>query len=115
MELDEILASLKSGKMEVSEARKLLSLYSLEQIEDFAKIDTGRKSRRGIPEVIFAENKRLDEIKKIIQRVLKKSDSILISRIKKNDFSKIIDFSKKNKFKTEVGKNSTSLLIYKKY
>lgn len=114
MELDEILASLKSGKMEVSEARKLLSLYSLEQIEDFAKIDTGRKSRRGIPEVIFAENKRLDEIKKIIQRVLKKSDSILISRIKKNDFNKIIDFSKKNKFKTEVGKNSTSLLIYKK-
>lgn len=114
MELNEILGSLKSGKIEVSEARKLLSLYSLEQIEDFAKIDTGRKSRRGIPEVIFAENKRLDEIKKIIQRVLKKSDSILISRIKKNDYNKILDFSKKNKFKTEVGKNSTSLLIYKK-
>ena len=114
MELDEILASLKSGKMEVPEARKLLSLYSLEQIEDFAKIDTGRKIRRGIPEVIFAEKKQLNEIKKIILRVLKKSNSILISRIQKNDFNKIQEFSKKNKFKTEVGKNSTSLLIYKK-
>ncbi len=114
MELDEILGSLKSGKMAVPEARKLLSLYSLEKIEGFAKIDTGRKIRRGIPEVILAEKKQLSEIKKIIQRVLKKSNSILISRIQKNDFGKILEFSKKNKFKTEMGKNSTSLLIYKK-
>jgi len=114
MELDEILGSLKSGKMKVSEARKLLSLYSLEKIEDFAKIDIGRKIRRGIPEVILAEKKQLNEIKKIILRVLKKSNSVLISRIQKNDYNKIKEFSKKNKFKTEVGKNSSSLLIYKK-
>jgi len=114
MELDEILGSLKSGKLEVPEARKLLSLYSLEKIEDFAKIDTGRKIRRGIPEVIFAEKKQLNEIKKIIQRVLKKSNSVIISRIQKKDFNKIQKFSIKNKFKIEVGKNSTSLLIYKK-
>ena len=114
MELDKILTSLKSGKMEVPDARKLLSLYSLEKIEGFAKIDVGRKFRRGIPEVIFAEKKRLEEIKKIIRRVLKKSNSILISRIQKNDVKKILEFSKKNKFKTEIGKNSTSLLIYKK-
>ncbi len=114
MELDEILGSLKSGKMKVSEARKLLSLYSLEKLEDFAKIDIGRKIRRGIPEVILAEKKQLNEIKKIILRVLKKSNSVLISRIQKNDYNKIKEFSKKNKFKTEVGKNSSSLLIYKK-
>jgi NCAIR mutase (PurE)-related protein len=114
LELDEILNSLKSGKMTVPNARKLLSLYSLEKIEDFAKIDTGRKYRRGIPEVIFAEQKQLSEIKKIIQRVLKKSNLILVSRLKKNDFNKILGFSKKNKLKTEIGKNSTSILIYKK-
>jgi len=114
LELDEILNSLKSGKMTVPNARKLLSLYSLEKIEDFAKIDTGRKYRRGIPEVIFAEQKQLSEIKKIIQRVLKKSNSILVSRLKKNDYNKILGFSKKRKLKTEIGKNSTSILIYKK-
>ena len=63
------LSSLKSGKITVPEARKLLSLYSIEKIEDFAKIDTGRKYRRGIPEVIFAENKQLNEIKKIVQKL----------------------------------------------
>jgi pyridinium-3,5-biscarboxylic acid mononucleotide synthase len=114
LELEDILKSLKSGKMTVTNARKLLSLYSLEKIEDFAKIDTGRKIRRGIPEVIFAEKKQLSEIKKIIQRVLKKSNSILVSRLKKNDFFKILEFSKKNKLKTQIGKNSTSVLIYKK-
>ena len=114
MELDEILDSLKSGKMKVPEARKLLSLYSLEKIEDFAKIDTGRKIRRGIPEVIFAEKKQFSEIKKIIQIVLKKSNLVLVSRLKKNDFEKILEFSKKNKNKTEIGKNSSSILIYKK-
>ena len=114
MELDEILASLKSGKITVPSARKLLSLYSIEKIENFAKIDTGRKNRRGIPEVVFAENKQFIEIKKIIQKTLKKSNSILISRLKKDDFKKILDFSKKNKFKTDLGKNSTSILIYKK-
>ncbi len=100
--------------MTVPNARKLLSLYSLEKIEDFAKIDTGRKFRRGIPEVIFAEQKQLSEIKKIIQRVLKKSNSILVSRLKRNDYIKILEFSKKNKLKIGIGKNSTSILIYKK-
>jgi len=114
LELDEILDLLKSGKLTVTNAHKLLSLYSLEKIENFAKIDTGRKYRRGIPEVIFAENKQYSEIKKIIQRVLKKSNSILISRVKKNDYKKIVEFSKKNKLKAEIGKNSTSILIYKK-
>ena len=114
MELDEILASLKSGKITVPSARKLLSLYSIEKIENFAKIDTGRKNRRGIPEVIFAENKLFSEIKKITQKTLKKSNSIIISRLKKKDYEKILEFSKKNKFHTELGKNSTSILIYKK-
>ena len=53
--------------------------------------------RKGIPEVIFAEGKQLLEIKKIISKVLKKSDSVLVSRIQKKDYSKVIDFSKKKK------------------
>jgi len=57
LELDEILESLKSGKISLPKARKLLSLYSLEKIENIAQIDVERKKRRGIPEVIFAENK----------------------------------------------------------
>ncbi len=114
MELEDILKSLKSEKMTVSKAKKLLSLYSIEKIEKIAKLDIGRKNRRGIPEVIFGENKKLVEIKKIIQQILKKTNSVLISRVNKKDYSKLIEFVGKTNLKTRIGKNSTSILIYKK-
>jgi NCAIR mutase (PurE)-related protein len=114
MDMLDVLESLKSGKISVPKAKKLLSLYSIEKIEDFAQIDMGRRYRKGIPEVIFAERKQLDEIKKIITKILTKSNSVLISRIQKQDYSKIIAFAKKNKFKIKDGKNTTTLLLYKK-
>lgn len=113
MELIEILESLKLGKLTVSQAKKMLSIYSIEKIEDFAKLDVGRKLRRGIPEVIFAEKKQLAEIKKIMIAAINRSDSILISHINKNDYEKILSFSKKNKIKTKLGKNTTSVLFFK--
>jgi hypothetical protein len=114
MEILDVLESLKSGKISVSKAKKLLSLYSIEKIEDFAQIDMGRRYRKGIPEVVFAERKQLDEIKKIITKILAKSNSVLVSRIQKQDYSKITTFAKKNKFKIKDGKNTTTLLLYKK-
>ncbi|MFQ6025402.1 MAG: nickel pincer cofactor biosynthesis protein LarB [Nitrosopumilaceae archaeon] len=114
MNLIEILESLKKGKISVSKAQKLLSLHSVEKIEDLAKLDVGRKFRRGIPEVVFAEKKSISDIKKIIVRSIDKAGYILLSRINKKDYDKIIYFSKKKKLKIKIGKNSTSLLIYKK-
>ena len=114
MDISEVLESLNKGKISVNKAKKLLELYSIEEVENFAKIDINRKMRKGIPEVIFAENKQLLEIKKIIARVLKKSESVLVSRIQKKDYSKVIDFSKKSNFKIKKGKNTTTVLILKK-
>ncbi|MEO9308671.1 MAG: nickel pincer cofactor biosynthesis protein LarB [Nitrososphaera sp.] len=114
MDTLDVLESLKAGKISVAKAKKLLSLYSIEKIEDFAQIDMGRRYRKGIPEVVFAERKKLEEIKKIILKVLAKSDSVLVSRIQQHDYSKIVSFAKKNKIKIKDGKNTTTLLLYKK-
>ena len=114
MDVEKILESLKENKITVTQAKKLLSLYSIEEIEGFVKIDINRKNRRGIPEVIFAETKELDEIKKIVKRVLEKSNTVIVSRLKNKDYSKIREFSKKLKVKVKTGKNSSSLLLYKK-
>ena len=64
MEINEILESVKSGKISTSNAKKLLTLYSIEEVEGIAKIDINRRKRRGVPEVIFAETKELEDIKK---------------------------------------------------
>tara|TARA_B100000029_G_scaffold507176_1_gene591292 strand:+ start:1903 stop:2673 length:771 start_codon:yes stop_codon:yes gene_type:complete len=114
LDISKILESLNQGKISVNKAKKLLELYSIEEVENFAKIDINRKTRKGIPEVIFAESKQLLEIKKIISSVLKKSDSVLVSRIQKKDYPKIIEFSRKNNFKVRKGKNTTTVLFFKK-
>ncbi len=113
MDLEEILESLKIGKISVSKAQKLLSLHSIEKIEDFAKIDVGRKFRRGIPEVIFAEKKQLTEMKKIILAAINRSGSVLVSRINKSNYDRLLSFSKKNKIKAKRGRNTTSVLFFK--
>lgn len=64
MEIHNILESLKAGKISTKQAKKFLSLYSIEEVEGIAKIDINRRMRKGIPEIIFAETKELDEIKK---------------------------------------------------
>ena len=114
MELDEILESLRAGRLSVAGAQKLLSIYSIEKVENFAKIDAGRKNRRGIPEVVFAEGKQLDEVKKIIQRSMKRSNEVLVSRIRSGDYAKIVGFAKKTGLRMDRGKNSSSILFYKK-
>lgn len=114
MEIQEILESLKKGKISINNAKKLLSLYSIEEVEGFVKIDINRRKRRGIPEVVFAETKELEEIKKIAKKTLEKTNSVIISRIKKNDYPKILAFTKRLKVKVKTGKNSSSLLLFKK-
>ena len=114
MKINEILESVKSGKISISSAKKLLTLYSIEEVENFAKIDVNRSKRRGVPEVIFAETKELEDTKKIIKKTLDKTNLVIISRIKKDDYKKLILFVKKLNVKIETGRNSSTILIFKK-
>ncbi|MGB0856214.1 MAG: hypothetical protein ACPGQP_04240, partial [Nitrosopumilus sp.] len=95
MEINEILELVKNNKIPIKDAKKLLSIYSIEEIENIAKIDVNRRTRRGIPEVVFAETKELEEIKKITEKFLEKTNSVMISRLKKEDYKKMIDFGKR--------------------
>ena len=113
MNIEQIFQSLQDGNISPSKAKKLLSLYSIEKIGNIAQIDTGRRNRKGIPEIILAERKELLDLKKIIKKTLTKNNEVLISRIKQKDYTKILEFAKKNKYKIKNGKNTTALLIYK--
>jgi len=114
LNVEQIFQSLQKGKISPSRAEKLLSLYSIEKIGNIAQIDTGRKNRKGIPEIILAERKQLLDLKKIIKKTLSKNNEVLVSRIKQKDNAKILEFSKKNKYKIKKGKNTTAVLVYKK-
>jgi NCAIR mutase (PurE)-related protein len=95
LNIEQIFQALQKGNISPSRAKKLLALYSIEKIGNIAQIDTGRKNRKGIPEVIFAEKKYLSDLKKIITKTLLKNNEVLVSRIKRKDYTKILEFSKK--------------------
>ena len=55
--MKDTLKKLTEGKISIHEAEKQLKIMQIQEINDFAKLDTGREARTGIPEAIFAEGK----------------------------------------------------------
>lgn len=112
MDLDEILKSLESGTIDVAQARKHLSLYSIEALENMAKLDVGRSHRRGIPEVVYAESKELVDIKSIIKRY-PKDEPLVVSRIRPDHLESVVSYCKSLGLGMDVGRNSSTILIWR--
>lgn len=112
MDTRKILESLKSGKISVEAAARMLSIHSIEEIGTFAKIDINRRQRRGVPEVIFAESKSLTHTKEIIARVLAQSSSLVVSRIPDCHRQEIIMLAKDLGASVRSGSGSSALLLH---
>ena len=112
MDLDEILSSLESGSINAARARELLSLYSIEEIENVARLDVGRSHRRGVPEVVYAESKELADIKAIIERY-PKDEPLVVSRIRPDHLDEVVSFCGGLGLDADVGRNSGTILVWK--
>jgi len=80
--IEEIITSVKDGKVSVGKAVSMLKHLPYEDIS-FARIDHHRHLRQGIPEVIFAAGKSVDQVVKIARAMHKKSAGFLITRASK--------------------------------
>ncbi len=67
-QLRELLQQVQSGALSVTEAEKQLQDQWIHQLE-FANVDLHRAARQGFPEVIFCENKSLDDIEAIARKI----------------------------------------------
>lgn len=110
--LKEILDRLARGKISVEEAQKMLSLHSIEYVEDLAKLDVGRDMRRGMPEVVFGENKIYSDLTKIVDAALKRKGSVIISRIN-NDHMKKLQKLLSKKGKVIASERARTLVVSK--
>lgn len=77
-----ILKSVSSGKLSISKAFSELKHLPFEDLS-FAKIDYHRHIRQGIPEVIFAEGKREEDVVDIARSIYRKSKRLLITKASK--------------------------------
>ncbi len=77
----EILERLARAEISAAEAERLLRADGIAQIEDFAKLDLNRETRKGIPEVILADGKDPTQVVKIAKRILEAKRRVILSRV----------------------------------
>lgn len=78
------LEKLAKGKISVDEAEKLIRLNAIDEVGSIAKLDVGRESRKGIPEIVLAEGKRPEEVRRIVIHSLRNNDKVVVSRASPN-------------------------------
>ncbi|MDI6800477.1 MAG: nickel pincer cofactor biosynthesis protein LarB [Thermodesulfovibrionales bacterium] len=86
--LKTLLLSLKTGKTSLNEALSILKSLPYEDI-DFAKLDHHRHIRSGVPEVIFAGNKKTEDIIHIANAMLEKSGRFLITKASEETYKRL--------------------------
>jgi len=85
----EILEKLAHGEISVEEAEKVLKINVVEQVADVAKLDVSRETRRGVPEIVLAEGKSIDDLGSICTRMIEKNGRVIISRFDELQLSKL--------------------------
>jgi NCAIR mutase (PurE)-related protein len=104
MNFEILFDKIRNGEITREEAKKFISL----EISETAKksiLDINREIRTGIPEIIYAEHKTLEQVLDIVESIMKKEELLIISRFKNNND---IISALKDKFKIH---NSEKVLI----
>lgn len=86
--IENLLKDVKSGRMSVKKAVEIIRHLPCEDLE-FAKIDHHRGIRSGIPEVIYARNKKPEEVAAIAISMMKKSGRFLITKASEEIYGRL--------------------------
>lgn len=86
--IKEILKRVKEGTLSVEEALETLKVLPYKDL-GFARVDTHRSLRRGIPEVIYCPGKTPSQIVKIAQGILSSGNNLLATRAEPEVYRKI--------------------------
>jgi pyridinium-3,5-biscarboxylic acid mononucleotide synthase len=115
MDLHTILDKFANGSLNLSEAERQISIHAIEKIGDIAQLDVGREIRRGgMPEIVFAESKEYKDIIRIVLAIVRRNGQAVVSRIRKNELSKVVYALRRKGLTVETGRNCTTLLASEK-
>jgi NCAIR mutase (PurE)-related protein len=115
MDLHTILDEFANGSLSLSEVKKEISIHAVEEIGDIAKLDVSREIRRGgLPEIIFSESKEFKDLIKIATTIVSRNGQVVVSRIKRNELSRVAGTLRRKGLNVEIGRNSTTLLVSEK-
>jgi NCAIR mutase (PurE)-related protein len=90
MKVNELLESYKEGTLSLDETLVRLKEQGIEDL-GFAKIDTNRLQRTGIPEVIYSSGKTSEQVRQIAERMYNKGMDILATRASEEVFISVAE------------------------
>ena len=79
--LDEVLAAVASGALSPSEAARRLESGEVRYLDEFAALDMGRSSRKGVPEVVYARGKTPAQVARICEALLASKERVIVSAL----------------------------------
>ncbi len=80
MDPKDILEKYKNGEIDLTEALEHFPDRGIEEM-GFATIDTDRQRRTGLPEIIYASGKTVEQVKLIAERMHQKGIDVLATRV----------------------------------
>ena len=79
--LQQLLERVRSGEIAPEAAARRIAELPVQQVGDFAQLDGERALRMGVPEVIFGERKRPEQIGKLVSRLRELGQAVLVTRL----------------------------------
>ncbi|UYZ40547.1 MAG: nickel pincer cofactor biosynthesis protein LarB [Candidatus Methanospirare jalkutatii] len=108
-----ILEKLASGEISVKSAyEELKRLRSLRILRNFARIDTARKERTGIPEIILATGKSEEQVAEIALALAESQGFALVTRASSPSYAKAVrEKAERAGFHVEENKVARTILV----
>ncbi|MFX0168350.1 MAG: nickel pincer cofactor biosynthesis protein LarB [Candidatus Hodarchaeota archaeon] len=82
-ELRKILEKLAQGEYSIDEAEGKLRVFNIVEVARLAKLDVSRDTRKGIPEVVYAHHKTVDDLLQIIEQGMQVKPFLILSQLSK--------------------------------
>jgi NCAIR mutase (PurE)-related protein len=79
--LEELLADVAGGRLTAPDAADRVRRLGYSGVGDYARLDISRAARKGVPEVVYAEGKSIEQLIGIVARFLDHSPLVLCSRV----------------------------------
>jgi NCAIR mutase (PurE)-related protein len=80
-ELLSLLEKVRAGEVAPREAARRVGDLSVQSVADFAELDGERALRMGVPEVIYGERKRPEQIGALVERLVSLGQGVLVTRM----------------------------------
>ncbi len=109
--IGEVLQAFCRGDLTLEEAETAISGLRIEAVGDLARLDLGRRTRCGMPEVVLGEGKDVEALTQIMQRHVETSGRSIATRVSAEQARAVIELAEACACQVEYRKAGRILIL----